>query len=144
MAQTLEYNLERIGIDVHVKYFDVNAIKEKVSARGEPFDLFLTGWGVDYADSAGYFVPLLGRGSGDVAINPDDPAIHARIDAADRLTGEARRKAWADLDIDLMRINPPWAPYVHFQSRTFISRSTGCFFPHPLYGFDIAAVCKKR
>ena len=42
-----------------------------------------------------------------------------------------------------MRDNPPWAPLVHPQTRTFVSRSTGCVLDHPVYGFDIAAACKK-
>jgi hypothetical protein len=32
---------------------------------------------------------------------------------------------------------------VHTQSRTFVSKSVGCVLIHPVYGFDIAAVCKK-
>jgi len=43
-----------------------------------------------------------------------------------------------------MRDNPPWAPFVHTQNRILVSRSTGCVLSHPVYGFDIAAVCKKR
>ncbi len=78
-----------------------------------------------------------------MGVNLDDSRVDRRIAAADRLSGEARRKAWADLDIDLMRNNPPWAPLVHPQTRTFVSRSTGCVFDHPLYSFDIAAACKE-
>ena len=54
-----------------------------------------------------------------------------RIEAANRLTGEARRKAWADLDIDLMRDNPPWAPLANTQNRTFVSPSSGLRPPPP-------------
>ena len=66
---------------------------------------------------AAFFVPLLngatsGRRQRERQLF-DDPATNARIEAANRLTGEARRKAWADLDVDLMRDNPPWAPLVH-------------------------------
>ena len=42
-----------------------------------------------------------------------------------------------------MRNDPPWAPIVHTTNRSFVSRSFGCFQHHPVYGFDIAAVCKK-
>ena len=96
----------------------------KVATRGEPFDLALGGWIADYADPASFFVPLLYRGSGAQGVNLDDPRVNARIEAANRLSGEARRKAWADLDVDLMRDNPPWAPLVHNQIRTFVSQST--------------------
>ena len=142
LAQTLVFNLEQIGIDVQVKYFDVNALPDKLATHGEPFDLVSTGWVADYADPASFFVPLLAPGSGS-GVNLDDPSINRRMAAASRLTGEARRKAWADLDVDLMRDNPPWAPFVNSQRRTFVSRSTGCVLDHPVYGFDIAAACKK-
>ena len=68
------------------------------------------------------------------------------MDAANRLTGEARRRAWADLDVDLMRDDPPWAPFVHPNVRTFVSQRVGCVLDHPLPPpprFDIVGVCKK-
>ena len=42
-----------------------------------------------------------------------------------------------------MRNDPPWAPFAHHQNRMFVSRSLGCFLPTPIYGVDIAALCKK-
>ena len=42
-----------------------------------------------------------------------------------------------------MRNDPPWAPIIH-QPHDFVSRSFGCFVDHPVYDFDIAALCKKR
>jgi ABC-type oligopeptide transport system substrate-binding subunit len=143
LAQTLVHDLKQIGIDVQVKYFYFNVVAAKLAARGEPFDLALTGWTADYGDAASFFVPLLYRGSGEQGINLDDPRVDRRIEAANRLTGEVRRRAWADLDVDLMRDNPPWAPLANNQIRTFVSRSTGCVLEHPVYGFDIAAACKK-
>ncbi len=56
----------------------------------------------------------------------------------------ARRKAWADLDADLMRNDPPWAPIIHNATATFVSPSFGCFLYHPVYGVDLAAACKKK
>ena len=141
-AQILAFNLKQIGIDLQVKIFDTNALAEKITARGEPYDLVLSGWFADYADPASFFVPIFGPGSV-AGVNLQDPRINARIEAANRLTGEARRKAWADLDVDLMRTNPPYAPFSHPQARTFVSKSLGCFLDHPIYGLDIAVVCKK-
>jgi ABC-type oligopeptide transport system substrate-binding subunit len=143
LAQALVHNLEQIGLDVQVKYFYFNGVAAKVAAPGEPFDLALSGWIADYGDAASFFVPLLYHGGSGQGVNLDDPRVNARIEAANRLSGEARRKAWADLDVDLMRDNPPWAPLVNPQIRTFVSRSTGCVLEHPVYGFDIAAACKK-
>jgi peptide/nickel transport system substrate-binding protein/oligopeptide transport system substrate-binding protein len=142
-SRVLALNLKQIGIDLEVKYFDTNVVGAKIAAPGEPFDLALTGWNADYADPAAFFVPILARGSG-MGVNLDDPRVNARIEAANRLTGVARRTAWADLDVNLMRDNPPWAPILHLQGRTFVSQSLGCFLDHPVYGFDFAAVCKKQ
>jgi ABC-type oligopeptide transport system substrate-binding subunit len=142
----LVFNLKQIGIDVQVKYFDIHSLADKVATRGEAFDLTLLVWVTDYPDGGGFSVPLLSRGRRlRVAngVNLDDAHIQRRIDDANRLTGEARRKAWADLDVDLMRDNPPWAPFVHTLTRTFVSKSTGCVVVHPFYSFDIAAACKE-
>ena len=73
----------------------------------------------------------------------DDPRVNARIRAAGSLRGSTRRDAWADLDVDLMRNDPPWAPYFHTTRAEFVSRSYGCFVYHPLEGVDLVAACKK-
>ena len=150
-AQSVAFDLGQLGIDVDVKYFDVGVLVERVQTRGEPFDLAFNGWAADYADGGGFLERILnGQGLGPMGsignINTsyfDDPQTNARIEAASRLTGEARRKAWADLDVYLMRNNPPVAPIVHSTTRAFVSKSFGCFSMHPFYGVDIAAACKK-
>ena len=143
IADVLDFNLKQIGIDVAVKYFDPIELARRVTTRGEPFDVTIAGWAPDYPDAAGFLVPLLRRNSDYNLIDLDDPRVERRMDAADRLTGEQRRTAWADIDVDLMRDNPPWAPFAHTMKRALISRSTDCFVDHPVYGFDIAAVCKR-
>jgi hypothetical protein len=42
-----------------------------------------------------------------------------------------------------MRVNPPWAPFLHRNYRAFVSRSVGCFFGHPVYREVLGAICKK-
>ena len=59
MAQSLEFGLKRLGIDLEVKFFDHNTVFEKVSTRGEPFDLVLQGWVADYADGGNFLATLL-------------------------------------------------------------------------------------
>jgi len=147
VAHVLVFNLRQIGIELDVKYYDALTLHEKAGTRGEPFDLAFYGWGVDYADPAGFYEQLLApdlSATGNLNLSySSDPRVSARMEAANSLTGEARRKAWADLDVDLMRNDPPWAPIVHPTNRSFVSRSLGCFLQHPLYGFDLAAACKK-
>ena len=139
-AQVLEFNLRQLGIELEVRYFDGATVAERVLRPGEPYDLALGTFAVDYADGAGLFLPVVN----DAGTNLDDASVRRRIDAAkNRLNGEERRRAWADLDVELMRDNPPWAPFMHLQRRIFVSPSTGCVLIHPVYGFDIAAACKK-
>ena len=150
-AQSVAFDLGRLGIDVEVKYFDVGVLVARMETRGEPFDIAFNGWAADYADGGGFLERILnGRDLGPMGstgnINAsyfDDPETNARIEVASRLTGEARRKAWADLDVYLMRSNPPVAPLLHSNTRAFVSKSFGCFSMHPFYGVDIAAACKK-
>jgi peptide/nickel transport system substrate-binding protein len=142
------FNLKQIGIDVEVKHFEQAALNERAGRRGEPYDVALSTWAADYLDGATFFIPLL---SGGTLRQPghqnfswfDDAKTNARMQAAGRLAGAARRSAWAELDFDLMRTNPPWAPFRHGNSRDFVSRSFGCYLHHPLYGVDLAAACKK-
>jgi ABC-type oligopeptide transport system substrate-binding subunit len=143
-SRVIVYNLAQLGIEVDVRYFEPTTVIEKAGTPGEPVDLVMMAWNPDYADGAAYFVPLLGRGSSSNVVNLEDHALDRRMSAANGLTGEARRRAWAELDIDLMRDNPPWAPFLHTNHRAFISPSLGCFLAHPLYRVDLAALCKKR
>jgi hypothetical protein len=63
------------------------------------------------------------------------------VDARVRL---ARRKAWADLDVNMIRDDPPWAPYFNQSLLEFVSKSVGCYVFQPVVAtLDIAAACKK-
>jgi peptide/nickel transport system substrate-binding protein len=148
VAQTFAFDLQQIGIDVDVKTYEQLTLLQKAGTRGEPYDVVLNGWGPDYPDGFAFFGVLL---SGTSLNRPgnwnlsyfDDPKTTARMKAIARLTGEARRRAWAELDFDLMRTNPPWAPFIHGTRRDFISKSFGCYLPHPEEIVDFAAACKK-
>ena len=146
VANVLRSNLKQLGIDLEEKHYASGVLHEKIASRGESFDLAITGWGVDYADAGSFFEAGLGKLRATGNTNSSYfvvPDVTARIEAANRLTGEARRKAWAELDAHLMRTNPPWAPILHRSNRDFVSPSMGCYLWHPLYGLDLAAACNK-
>jgi hypothetical protein len=74
----------------------------------------------------------------------DRPKYNHEIEQIEGLTGRARRKAWADLDVEMMRDDPPWAPIMAKAASVFVSRSFGCFVFQPVYARpDLAAACKK-
>jgi hypothetical protein len=60
------------------------------------------------------------------------------------MSGAARRQAWAALDVEMMRDDPPWAPFLNGARADFVSKSFGCYVFQPVIGrLDIAAACKK-
>ena len=147
-AQDFAFEMKRIGIEVDIHYFNRDTLFQKIATRGEPFDVAYTGWTGDYVDPAAFLEPLLdGRHLGatdntDISY-VDDPSVNARIDTANGLTGQARRNAWAALDVYLMRNDPPGAPFLQLNNRDFVSPSFGCFVSNPAYGADVVAACKK-
>ena len=147
-AQDFEFELKRIGIEVETRYFARGILFQKIATRGEPFDVAINTWAPDYFDPAAILEPLLdGRNLGATGNSNvsylDDPKVNATIDRANRLTGQARRNAWAALDVDLMRNDPPGAPFLQLNNRDFVSPSFGCFISNPAFGADLVAACKK-
>jgi peptide/nickel transport system substrate-binding protein len=149
LAQIFRFNLKRIGIDVEIKLFPRASLPGVIGVRGAPFDVALSGWIPDYPDPAAIFGPLLDGTN----IGPKDnsntayfnrPKYNGEIHRIAGLTGEARRKAWADLDVELTREDPPWAPFTVGASRDFVSRSYGCFVFQPVIARpNLVAACKK-
>jgi len=150
-AQIFQFDLEtKLGIDVEIKYFgSFSAFFKTVGTRGEPYDVLIDAWTPDYPEGAAYFVPLADgnnlkdRGNYNLSYF-DRPKVNAEIQRIEGLTGDARRKAWADLDVELMRNDPPWAPFGIGTTADYVSRSFGCYVFQPVYSsIDFAAACKK-
>src|SRR6266498_5569250 len=145
-AQIFQFNMKRLGIDVEIKYFGpVGAMFQQAGTRGAPFDVVTGRWSVDYADPSTYFDPLLDgnnlkpTGNFNIAYF-DRPKYNRAIERIDRLTGAARRRAWAALDVEMMRDDPPWAAFLNGARADFVSRSFGCYVLQPVLGrLDIAA-----
>ena len=115
IAEMLQFNLKQIGIELDVKYYDFGTRYEKVGTRGEPFDIAYNNW----ARRLGRPGRLLrGAPGSQLARDRQYEPLLLRAPVGDRedgggeslAVGPARRKAWADLDADLMRDDPPWAP----------------------------------
>ena len=110
--------MKRLGIDVQIKYFGFDTYFTRIGTRGEPFDVAFGAWATDYADGAGFFQPLLNgdnltpTGNSNTAYF-NRPKYNREIKRIDRLSGEARGQAWADLDVEMMRDDPPWAPFAN-------------------------------
>jgi oligopeptide transport system substrate-binding protein len=73
----------------------------------------------------------------------DHPAYNRKIRRANQLNGEARHRAFAELDHDLMRNAAPVAVIGVSNARHYVSARTGCYHHHPVYGYDLPAICVR-
>jgi YVTN family beta-propeller protein len=147
--QILQIYLARLGIDVEVKRFPIGPLTAKLGRRGEPFDLAVDAWSVDYLDPAAYLNVLLSgkqlRPTKNFNISYfNSPMYNRKLDAAAQLTGRERYAAYGKLDIDLARNEAPMVALVNLTRQDFFSARIGCQVYNPLYGMDIAALCIRR
>ena len=150
LAQLVQAELAPIGISVETKYFP-GSQQSVMSTRGEPFDIGFAGYAEDYPDPSD-FLALLYDGR---TIQPEgnldmsyfnDPAYNNRLDAAGRLTGKQRSRAYRALDAYLTRTAAPAVPLWDETDQNFYSARIGsaCKIYQPVYGVDLAALCLKH
>jgi peptide/nickel transport system substrate-binding protein len=146
-AQLVQDNLKAIGLDMEIKTFPRAVQFTKTGTRGEPFDMSLEAWRMDYFDPYDFIFLLDGS-----TIRPannnnysyfNNPQYNRKIAAAASLVGQARYRAFGNLDVDLAKNAAPLASYITDNQRYLVSKSTGCFFYQPVYEVDIASICKK-
>jgi ABC-type oligopeptide transport system substrate-binding subunit len=146
-AEIVQNNLKAIGLDTEIKPYPRAVQFTKTGTRGEPFDMSLEGWHMDYFDPYDFMFLLDGT-----TIRPannnnysyfNNPQYNRKIAAAASLVGQARYRAFGNLDVDLAKNAAPLASYITDNTRHLVSRSTGCYFYQPVYELDIAAICKK-
>jgi peptide/nickel transport system substrate-binding protein len=143
-ARTLRSNLDAIGIDLEVHNIPDGKVFKKVDgpAAQAPWDMTSFGWIFDFGDPSDFITNSFGPPSfwpGDFR----DPGLWRRMAAADRLTGDARLRAYARLDRDLAERAAPAAPFDSQILNHFLSARMGCQVMHPLYGLDLAALCVR-
>ena len=145
-AQIIQRDLERIGLRVIVKKLPGPALFQQLFTPGSRYDMSLLGFGPDYWDPYAILNVLFdGRMIGtpysfDLGYF-SSRTYNARLDAASRLAGSARYRAYGRLDVDLARNEAPIVAYENESALTFVSRRVGCLVLNP--GLDLAAVCLK-
>ena len=148
-GQLLQANLKAIGLDVEVKPYTFAVLIDKAGTRGDPFDIVSIGWFADYPDPYD-FINILLDGRNIVAKNNvilsyfDSPAYERKMDSAARLTGDARYRAYGNLDIDITRNQSPLVITNNQNVREFISSKVGCAtYSFAWGGLNIAMLCPK-
>jgi peptide/nickel transport system substrate-binding protein len=146
-AAIVQANLKAIGIDVEVRQFARAIQFSKEGAKGEPFDIAFEGWQAEYPDPYDFLNVLLDGRTIKDANNVnfsylEDPAVNAKLDEAVGTTGADRAATYAKLDGELVRDVSPLVASGVDNDRDFFSSKVGCILHHPVYGIDIATMCK--
>jgi len=148
VAQILQFNLKQLGINVNSHLFARAVQIDKEGTRGEPFDLTSEAWIADYADPYDFINVLLSGDNLHASNNNNvayfnNPQYNAQMRSASLLSGSKRYSAYGNLDVSMMKNNPPWAARSNFNDRVLVSKRVGCFTFNPIYSVDLAAVCLK-
>jgi ABC-type transport system substrate-binding protein len=130
----------RVRIDTSPGQFTLAGV------RGTAFDIADVITRPDYGDPYGLVDKLLdGRviravGNSNISYYAS-PRVNRAIDAAQRLRGVARDRAYGRLGIEVARTAAPLAAYAVLNARVFVSTRVGCITYQPVYGFDLAGAC---
>ena len=140
-AQILQRDLKRIGLDLTIEQFPPSLLFQKLSTPGEPFDLGWIGW-LGAPDPALLDSLFNGKWIGNSNYSYlNSPRYNLMLNAADRLTGSARARAFGRLDLELARDAAPAIAYAYDNALTLVSSRTGCVVLNPT--LDLDAVCLK-
>jgi ABC-type oligopeptide transport system substrate-binding subunit len=145
-AQNVQLRLEEIGLDVEIRPFGEHATASSYLGRlgsDEPWDLALVLWSPDYVDPSAYVNRLLDSEFTGAATwsRFDEPLYTALMRRASRLQGEARAKAYEELDLLLTRDVAPLAPTAALNEATLVSGRVDpkCMLRRP--GLVLTTVC---
>ena len=126
-AQTIKQNLAKIGLEVTIKAFPLQAYFGRLMARA-PYDLGFATWVPDYADPYAVLnVQLDGRFIG--ATNWarfDSPTVQRLLRRAARLKGADRYSAYGELDVRLARDAAPMVAVDYLNDPVLVSKRVGC------------------
>jgi peptide/nickel transport system substrate-binding protein len=144
-AQIVRQDLKRIGITVAIRQFPVSLYFEKLANPREPYDIAWNGWLANLPDPDLLNDLFSGASIGNPAAGNNShfnaPVYNTRLEAASRLTGSARYRAYGRLDVDLVRDAAPAVAYAYDSALTLVSQRTGCVVVNPY--LDLAAACLK-
>jgi ABC-type transport system substrate-binding protein len=147
-AQVVKADLAAIGVTVEIRMLSLEDLFAKQSTRGEPWDIGLLTWSVDYADPSDvlnytFEGNFIGQPQAANMERFDDPVYNGRLQAAAKETGAERYREYARLDADIARDAAPVVAFANENRFDFFSARMGCQLYQPVYGMDLAALCVK-
>jgi peptide/nickel transport system substrate-binding protein len=141
-------SLRKIGLHVEIRATAGFGQLTLATVKGTDFDIADVITRPDYGDPYGLVEKLLDgrtiRAAGNTNISYfDDPRFERALDAAQRLSGPARFRAYGKLDVEVARDDAPLAAYANLNARVFLSTRVGCITYQPVYGLDVAGACLR-
>jgi peptide/nickel transport system substrate-binding protein len=147
-CQIVQANLRNIGINMDIKLFPRATQFELEGRRGEPFDMGLEGWHMDYFDPYDFVFLVDGttiRPANGVNFSYfNSSAYNRKIARAKQMVGVQRYRTFSQLDVDLARNASPMATFASPNDRHYVSSRVGCYHYHPVFTWDYAALCLTR
>jgi ABC-type transport system substrate-binding protein len=145
-ALVVKDSLERIGLHVRIAANPGLGQFTLAAVKGTKFDIADVITRPDYGDPYALVDKLLDgrviRAVGNTNISYfSDPQFDRAIDAAQRLSGVARDRAYGRLGIAVARTQAPLAAYAVLNARVFVSTRVGCIRYQPVYGLDLSSIC---
>jgi peptide/nickel transport system substrate-binding protein len=144
-SQVVQRNLRAIGLEVEIRQFPAAVAFDRMLAPGEPFDIGYIGY---FGRNDGTFLDLLfhGRTIGKLGSanrsHFDSEVYNALLDQVSSMSGEARYRAYGELDVRISRDAAPAIPWAAVNAVAFVSARVGCVVMNPT--LDLTAICLKR
>jgi YVTN family beta-propeller protein len=142
-AKIVKANLAAIGITIHIKPLPGNQLFTRLARPGEPWDLAWSNYGADFPDPADMINTLFDPASPENFGRFNDPTFTRRMRQAATLSGDRRFRAYARLDEDLTRNDPPAAAWGNGTVREFFSARVGCLIYQPVWDTDLGTICLR-
>lgn len=142
-GQILKSNLRAIDIDLEVRQFPLGEMFDRTQDPSEPFDIAYSNWFGGYPDPFEYINVQFARGGFRASLFGDRD-IERRMAEAASLSGDARLRAYAQLDRDLAADAAPAAVFATGTASYFLSARMGCQVLQPIFGLDLASLCIRR
>jgi peptide/nickel transport system substrate-binding protein len=145
-AAIVKADLAEIGISIEITPLSGAHLYTSLKTPGYPWDIAWTNWGADFADPFTMINELYDPANNAAADygHFNDPALTGRMRQAATLSGDRRLQAYARLDEDLTRDDPPSAPWGIETLSDFFSGRAGCQVYQPIYGIDLASLCLRH
>jgi peptide/nickel transport system substrate-binding protein len=147
-CQIVQANLRNIGLNMDIKQFPRATQFELTGRRGEPFDLTLEGWHMDYFDPYDFIFLVDGttiRPANNVNFSYfNSPQFNRKITRAKTLVGVQRFRTFSNLDHDLVRNAAPLATYASPNDRHYVSSRVQGYYYHPVFTWGYPSVWLSR